>query len=554
MTSPSARHRLLLPGLLAAGCLLRALHFLHRPSLAMDEARLAVNIAGRGFAELAGHLDLDQSAPLLFLWGERAATRLFGVNELALRSLPLLAGIGVVALSYGVLRRYVSSRAALLGVAILAVAPTMVAYSNEVKQYVVEALVALVLVHLALTWLNAPNRRVGVLLAVVGVAAVWVSGSAVLVLAGVAPVILFSPRQGQVGLRTALVVCLTWAISFGLAYAVVYRAAVSNTYMARYWAPELLTPGAGFVGRSWYALKDVVWGFVAGHAGVPRRGGADGYVTACAMAGLVCVLVGAWDLSRTRGAWATFLLIGPILATLVASACGLYPVGQRLVLFAVPIIVILGVAGLDATLPSSTEMWRRRAWLAVSGMVVLPLMVVSVLQSREAGSRMRGLVQEIEARRRGSEPIYVFGRALPVWEFYTTDWSAPDMTRLTFLNRVGGSGGPAFENAPSRGRHVLPDEGDGLVYRSSAGLEVIGIPTGMEYVSGHGLVQDRPDPGWVEREADRIQRAAAPAIWIVMVEFLGPEYELVEELKRRGGTITHGRFGPGHVVARYEFE
>ncbi len=554
MTSPHAHNRLLLLGLLAAGSLLRVSHFLHRPSLAMDEARLAVNIAGRRFAELAAPLDLDQSAPLLFLWGERVATRLFGVNELALRSLPLLAGIGVVLLSYSVLRRYVSTRAALLGVAILAAAPTMVAYSNEVKQYVVEALVTLVLVHLGLAWLDAPDRRLGVLLAAAGAAAVWLSGSAVLVLAGVAPVILFAPRQGQVSLRTALAVCLTWGISFSFAYALVYQAAVSNTYMARYWAPELLTPGAGFAGHSWLALKDVVWGFVAGHAGVPRRGGADAYVTACAMAGLASVLVGAWHLSRTRGAWATFLLIGPILGTLVASACGLYPVGQRLVLFAVPIIVILGVAGLDAILPASEERWGRRAWLAVPGMVVLPLLVVAVLQSREAGSGMRGLVQEIEARRRGSEPIYVFGRALPVWEFYTTDWAAPDMIRLTFLNRVGGSGGPAFENAPSRGRHVMPDEGDGLVYRSSAGLELIGIPTGMEYVSGHGLIQDRPDPGWVEREADRIQRAAAPAIWIVMVEFLGPEYELVEELKRRGGRITHGRFGPGQVLARYEFD
>jgi hypothetical protein len=150
--------------------------------------------------------------------------------------------------------------------------------------------------------------------------------------------------------------------------------------------------------------------------------------------------------------------------------------------------------------------------------------------------------------------VYVFSRALPAWGFYATDWAAPDRARLAFIDRVGRAGGPAFENAPTRGGPVAPGEGEDLVYRSAEGPELIGLPTGMEYASGTGLLRRRPDDGWVAREADRIQRAAAPGVWVVLAEFLGPEYELVEELKRRGGRVTYGSVEPGHVLIRFEFD
>ncbi|MEO6058110.1 MAG: hypothetical protein ABIQ49_14905, partial [Gemmatimonadales bacterium] len=233
---------------------------------------------------------------------------------------------------------------------------------------------------------------------------------------------------------------------------------------------------------------------------------------------------------------------------------GLYPMAQRLILFVVPVLVVLGVAGLDATVGLSGARWERPAWLGASVGMVLPLLWVSVLQGAkpDAAPRMAGLVKELAPRRAG-EPVYVFGRALPAWEFYTTDWSYPDHARLAFLDRVARSDGPAFENSPSRERPVARTEGADLWYRSSRGQELIGLPTGMEYRAGGRLSRRRPDAGWVPREADRIQGAASPGVWVVMAEFFGPEYELLEELKRRGGAITYGRSWPGHILFRYEF-
>ena len=542
---------------LAAGLVLRGFLYLHRPSLGLDEARLSLNIAARGFADLMLPLDLDQSAPLLYLWAERFVTRIFGVNELSLRLLPLVAGVAVLWLSVAVLRRLVTDRSVVLGLAILTVAPAMVAYSIEAKQYMVEALVALALTWLALEWLDRPDRRLTRRLAVAGVLAVWVSGSAVFALAGITPVLFRVRRPTDASLRrTSAAACVAWAVSFGLAYLMVYRSASANTYLARYWSPAFLTLGTSAPSNAWLAIKDVVWGFLVGHGGLARRAEADAYVGVCAIVGLACVCLGAWHLRRHRGTNVAVVLFGPLAAALLASALGLYPVGQRLMLFAVPSIVILGVAGLEAAVERLPGAWSRRAWWVVAGIVVVPLLAVTILQLSllDSSSRMRQLVARLSARRAPGEPVYVFSRALPAWGFYVTNWSAPDRSRLAFLNRVARAGGSAFENAPSRGGPVAFGEGEDLVYPSAKGLELIGIPTGMEYASGKGLLHLRPDDGWVDREADRIRHAAAPGIWIVLAEFLGPEYELIEELKRRGGRITYGSFEPGHVLVRVVFD
>jgi 4-amino-4-deoxy-L-arabinose transferase-like glycosyltransferase len=77
--------------LIAAG--LRLVHYVGQPTLWLDEARIALNVAGRSWGGLLRPLDYDQSAPPLFLWLEKLAIGLGGPNELALRAPALLAGV-----------------------------------------------------------------------------------------------------------------------------------------------------------------------------------------------------------------------------------------------------------------------------------------------------------------------------------------------------------------------------------------------------------------------------------------------------------------------------
>jgi 4-amino-4-deoxy-L-arabinose transferase-like glycosyltransferase len=94
-TTRSSSERLLRRLLVVAlglGIALRAPLYLANPSLLLDEARVALNVASRSFAGLAQPLDYDQTAPVLFLWIAKAATLLGGVNEYSMRALPFVAG------------------------------------------------------------------------------------------------------------------------------------------------------------------------------------------------------------------------------------------------------------------------------------------------------------------------------------------------------------------------------------------------------------------------------------------------------------------------------
>jgi hypothetical protein len=90
----------------ALGVLARLRQWLGGRSLWLDEVLIADNIVHRGFGELATAPLLHfQVAPVIWLEVEHLATVLFGDGERALRLVPLLAGLGVVWLSWITARR-----------------------------------------------------------------------------------------------------------------------------------------------------------------------------------------------------------------------------------------------------------------------------------------------------------------------------------------------------------------------------------------------------------------------------------------------------------------
>src|SRR4026208_361868 len=88
------------PTLIAAiailvGIALRVIEFARDRPLWLDEAMLSLNIASRSWAQLARPRAYDQSAPVAYLWLERLAVNVGGVNELTLRVLPFVAGLAL---------------------------------------------------------------------------------------------------------------------------------------------------------------------------------------------------------------------------------------------------------------------------------------------------------------------------------------------------------------------------------------------------------------------------------------------------------------------------
>ena len=142
----------------ALGVLLRVGHYLTNYPVWGDEACLALSFLRRGYLDLLSPLEYGQICPILFLWAELTAVKLFGFSEMSLRLCPLLCGVGSVFLFRHVAGRVLEGPALLMAVAIFAVSIHPIRHSAEAKPYATDLLVALGLLALAIEWFRSPER------------------------------------------------------------------------------------------------------------------------------------------------------------------------------------------------------------------------------------------------------------------------------------------------------------------------------------------------------------------------------------------------------------
>jgi hypothetical protein len=538
------------------GATLRLAQYLGRASLGLDEARLALNVGTRSWAGLLRPLDYDQAAPPLFLWLEKAATLIGGMNELALRFPAIAAGILCIPLLYVVARRVASDRVGLIAAAVAAFSPLLIRYSVESKPYGLDLAVALGLLYLGLQWSDAPaSERAGMQLAAAGTIAVWVSAPAVFVLAGITGALWFGPPTTRPSRSRLGWVGATWAASFLVVYLLVYRSTAANPYMRQYWGEALLTvwrPGAPW--RAWQGTRDVVWQlFFGGGVEPPMPAAKDLTVSVGTVAILVLLAVGSWHLIRTdRQRW--LFVTGPLAAAVGASTVDLYPIAGRLMLFAAPSLFILAAASSMSPAPQSSP--KSLPWVASFALLVLllpPLKRDFLLATHPtAFEHVRPAVSEFHSLAMPGEPIYVFTGSLPAWTFYTTDWANPDLERLRRAALLGSAGGPAFENAPPRGRRV-GGENDSLIFAVGGTREILGAATGAQRLLRIGPVQFEPDAGWAAAEAHRMRAAANRGVWLLASHTFGLEQFLYPEIERMGGRLEHAYERDDVILRRYQF-
>ena len=246
------------------------------------------------------------------------------------------------------------------------------------------------------------------------------------------------------------------------------------------------------------------------------------------------------------------LAVGPVVAALVASTVGGYPIAARLMIYAAPLLMLIVAQGVATGIgwvrhPAAA----RAAWVLV--VVWLVLLGEAAATRRRPAPDVPSLVQLLRRASPPEAPVYVLANALPMWAFYTTDWAAPDSARLHWLGRLAGPGGPAFHNAAARGR-LRPDEAAALVGRWEGGAraEIIGLATGMQKRDLAGLSRSRPDSGWVEDEVKRIVAAGDHDVWLLLAFAFSHEGdELLAGLDAAGEERIYERDAPDASLYRY---
>jgi hypothetical protein len=394
-------------GLLALGAVLRLRQYASGRSLWVDEALLAWNLVERPVRDLGLPLDDFQAAPLGFLLLARAAIALLGPDEYGLRLVPLLSGLLSLPLFWAVARRVASRPAAALAVGLFAISHPLVYYAAECKQYSTDVLATLLvgLLALRLDEEGRPGRRVA--LAGAGAFAVVASYAGVLAVGATAAV--------MVGVRIARgrwrslaevgPVLLAW-LAAGAAHWVLHlRHVEPNPYWLEFWR-------GAFMPLAPSSLADLAWFPTAALEIFSEPGGFR-------LPGLALVAALAGSAAIGRRGLPALYLIAPIALALVASGFQRYPFSGRLLLFAVPALLLLVAEGAIVALASHLPAGRSLGVAFAAVLCAHPAVCAGYHLVRPVSrEELRPVISYVAGRLEPGDLVYVYYGARWAFRFY----------------------------------------------------------------------------------------------------------------------------------------
>lgn len=390
---------------LLIGAVLRSVQYGAMASLSSDEVALALNVVDRGWGALLFQpLVHFQVAPLGFLALEKLAVTILGNAEAAFRLVPYLLSLVSLILFWRVAARYLGSVSLVAALVVFALSPSLVFYAGAAKQYSADIVVTLLLIWIALRWLETPVSPVtGAVFGVLGGVAILLSQAAVLVAFGLGALLVVECRRKRAPAGPLLAICAGWFVGAAvLTYtSIATLSEETSAYMKRFWILDFPPP-------PWEGLGELLWiparlaesvtylvAYVNSPSSVPEIGLAAIYG--------ILLLLGILHLAKRNPRTAMVLAV-PVVMAVVAAFVELLPLSGRLSLFIGPSLLIGGFAGFD----------RLRAWLpaglaplvhaAALGLAILPGLALLFL----------------------TPPPRVLGGTLPVFRDVRAHWRPED--------------------------------------------------------------------------------------------------------------------------------
>jgi hypothetical protein len=343
-----------------------------------------------------------------------------GPTEIALRLVPFLAGVVAVVMAWRLGQRLLAGRAArccLVG--LVALSPTLVYYSAEAKQYGVDAAASLVLLYVALR--SDGGGRVA--LAAAGAIAPWLSHASVFLLPGAGLVRAADAlrRDGRRALVPLAGIGAAWTASVALLVVVTRAAVGGNQVLQQFWqsgyAPFPPRSSADFrwYGELYASLVAMALKMLGAEGPAP-----DLWWPGWLDAAFPLLLIGGMaGLARQAvGRRAVVIVLLALATALAASMAHVYPLAQRLLVFAVPLVFVLlagavdGVAALGA--PGALAGTALAAGLVA--LAVRPAIAVATTSPETADAK--GALAYVAARARPGDQLAPTAWSMAAVQFY----------------------------------------------------------------------------------------------------------------------------------------
>jgi hypothetical protein len=387
-------------------------------SLWFDEASLTVNLLSRSYRELAGALDLQQAAPVGFLWVERFAGLAGAGREAAFRAFPLAAGLAVLVLLAVLGWRIGGPRLAALATALAAFSPSAIWYSTEVKPYALDGLATLGIVLLTLSVLRAPDQaRRWIALAVTGAVAFFFSTISIFTMAAAGLVLVwrFARDRQRAPLAWTLGIGAVWVAVFLGLYVAIVRPSEQMMRGTRYWDVWMLTIGSPDLAFRWRrALHEI---FAESTYSIA-------YSWPMLGALLVAIGVGLFALARGPGRTVAIMAVATYVMIIAGAVAGRVPPAARLVFSLAPFTWLALAAGAVALIERAPAKWQESAVIAASVALLLwrwPVVRINDPMGRRHERSVEVIARVVDAAK--GKHVYVGTYMIPVWLHYATPWN-----------------------------------------------------------------------------------------------------------------------------------
>lgn len=421
--SPRTLHFWLLVVFLVA-VLLRGVHYFGRSSMWLDELASAFNISERSFYQLATEsLDFNQVAPLGFLWLQKTATLLFGVNDHAFRFFPFIFSLLSLVLFLSICKNFLKGLPLLGAFTLFALSISMVFYGGESKQYSGDVTAALFLVWSSLQLVKGKQKP----------SQLWVQciGGLLLIFCSLPAVVLAPFVLGIVFLqlikkKTALpvrqftLVAVSWAVACILLtyYAKFVISTGTQEAMSAYWSrgfaplssvpdfllwiPLKLQKELSF-SLAWFATEEI-----------PQLK----YIT---WALLILSIPGILYLRKHFGI-TTVLLLAPVIVALTLAIFRVLPFDGRVSIYATWPFLVTGMAGITALTQWAPKIVSPGISAGLTLLVSLPigLLLIGVppLHPPYNSQSAQPVLKELKKQLQPDDILYVYFKSNYAIRFY----------------------------------------------------------------------------------------------------------------------------------------
>ena len=397
------------------GIFLRLYRYLSNSSLCVDEAKLALNIVHSSFSDLFGPLlNPPQIAPVGFVLSTKLLTDVFFENELTLRLIPLVSGILSIFLFFSICKKLFDQKPLFFAVTLFSISECLIQYSAEFKQYSSDVFFSLLLIHMVLKTGEEERESIHILslslLIFIGFISLFFSHPSAFILCIIVFYLIFSLYKSFDTKSMVLVItaAITWSIGFFLNYLFfVLNSPAINKGLYDFWQTGFLTfpPLSAAALRQYFQMVNEIFGDNPLKLFYPGLF-FFGFIAGCMTKSI-------------RQDRRFFLILAPIIVTMILSILGFYPMQGRLILFLSPFLIIfisLGFSHLYDTIAKDSKIIACLLMVIIFSQPVL--YQVHRLVTPNMGEEIKEALTYYQANRTNHESLYVYYGAKDAFKFY----------------------------------------------------------------------------------------------------------------------------------------